>query len=123
MLFDTIESDTERTTLAATMAAAARGPPLARPPGDVGDPAANPVHPTPSGRANQPRAAEQSAPPSAAACTAGRKTDGPLYGAAALGGGGRPEPPEADPAARLPQPSGFNAIHTETCPVTAVLST
>ena len=64
-------------------------------PGDVGDPAANPVHPTPSGRVIRPRAAEQSAPPSAAACTAGRKTGGPLYGAAAPGGGGRH--PEADP--------------------------
>ena len=41
------------------------------------------------GRDNQPRAAEQSAPPSAAACIAGRKTGRPLYGAAAPGGGGR----------------------------------
>ena len=87
-------------------------------PGDDGDPAANPVHHPPSGRVNQPRAAEQSAPPSAAACTAGRKTDGPLYGAAAPGGGGRPE---ADPAARLPQPSGPHpATHRETRPVTVL---
>ena len=84
-------------------------------PGDDGDPAANPVHHPSSGRVNQPRAAEQSAPPSAAACTAGRKTGGPLYGAAAPGGGGRPE---ADPAACLPQPSRSNAIHTETRPAT-----
>jgi len=116
MLFNTVESDTEATALAATLAAAAaNGPPPARPPGDVGDPAANPVHPTPSGRVIRPRAAEQSAPPSAAARTAGRKTGGPLHGAAAPGGGGRPQ---ADPAARLPQPSGSNAIHTETCPAT-----
>ena len=51
-------------------------------PGDDGTPDPNPVHHPSSGRVNQPRAAEQLAPPSAAACTAGRKTDGPLYGAA-----------------------------------------
>ena len=45
-----------------------------------GGPAANPVHHLPSGRVNQPRAA---------ACIAGRETEGPLYGAAAPGGGGR----------------------------------
>ena len=72
----------------ATSAAAARGLP-ARRPGDDGGPAANPVHHLPSGRVNQPRAAGQRAPPSAAACIAGRETEGPLYGAAAPGGGGR----------------------------------
>ena len=103
------------TTFTTTKAAGARGLP-ARPPGDDGAPAANPVHQPPSGRANWPHAAEQSAPhPSAAAYTAGRKTGGPLHGAAAPGGGGRPE---ADPAEHLPQPSGTNAIHTETRPVT-----
>ena len=85
-------------------------------PGDDGDPAANPVHHPSSGRVNQPRAAEQLAPPSAAACTAGRKTDGPLYGAAAPGGGGRPE---ADPAERLPHHSGFNANHPVPRPATS----
>jgi len=84
-------------------------------PGDDGTPDPNPVHHPSSGRVNQPRAAEQLAPPSAAACTAGRKTDGPLHGAAAPGGGGRPE---ADPAARLPHHSGFNAIHPVTRPAT-----
>ena len=84
-------------------------------PGDDGTPDPNPVHHPSSGRVNQPRAAEQLAPPSAAACTAGRKTDGPLSGAAAPGGGGRPE---ADPAARLPHHSGFNAIHPVTRPAT-----
>ena len=85
VLFDTVQSDTESTAaLAATLAAAAarRPPPARRPSGDVGDPAANPVHPTPSGRVTRPRAAKQSAPPSAATRTAGRKTDGPLHGAA-----------------------------------------
>ena len=96
--------------------AGSRGSLMAALPGDDGDPAANPVHHPPSGRVNQPRAAEQLAPPSAAACTAGRKTDGPLYGAATPGGGGRPE---ADPAARLPQHSGFNATHPETRPATS----
>ena len=86
-------------------------------PGDDGTPDPNPVHHPSSGRVNQPRAAEQLAPPSAAACTAGRKTDGPLSGAAAPGGGGRPE---ADPAARLPHHSGFNAIHPVTRPATRV---
>ena len=112
MLFDTVESEaqaqtditTERTTIAATLAAAARGPPPARRPGDVGGPAANPVHHTPSGRVNRPRAAEQSAPPSAAARTAGRKTDGPLYGAAAPGGGGRLH---LHPEAGRPPPCAF----------------
>ena len=121
-LFNTIESDSENsdTELSAIKAALARAAAAARQqgqgrPGDVGDPAANPVHHPSSGRVNQPRAAEQSAPPSAAACTAGRKTDGPLYDAAAPGGGGRPE---ADPAARLPQHSGFNAIHSVPRPAT-----
>ena len=85
-------------------------------PGDDGTPDPNPVHHPSSGRVNQPRAAEQLAPPSAAACTAGRKTDGPLSGAAAPGGGGRH--PEADPAERLPHHSGFNAIHPVTRPAT-----
>ena len=107
------------TSFTTTSAAGARGLP-ARPPGDDGAPAANPVHQPPSGRANWPHAActnpEQSAPhPSAAAYTAGRKTGGPLHGAAAPGGGGRPQ---ADPAERLPQPSGSNAIHTDTRPAT-----
>ena len=94
--------------------AGSRGSLMAALPGDDGDPAANPVHQPPSGRANQPRAAEQRAPPpSAAACThAGRKTEGPLYGAAAPGGVGRAglleytTEPSADRAVRLPQPSG-----------------
>jgi len=47
-------------------------------------------------RVNRPRAAEQSAPPSAAARTAGRKTDGPLCTA--------------------------RRIHTETCPATPHVS-
>ena len=122
MLFNTVESDTESTAaLAATLAAAAarRPPPARRPSGDVGDPAANPVHPPPSGRVTRPRAAKQSAPPSAATRTAGRKTDGPLHGAAAPGGGGRPQ---AGPAARLPQHSGSNAIHDSvTRPATTAL--
>ena len=124
MLFDTIESEaeaqtdltTERTTISrhpggGGARAAARAPPRGR-----WGPRRKPrAHHPPSGRVNQPRAAEQSAPPSAAACTAGRKTDGPLSGAAAPGGGGRPE---ADPAARLPHHSGFNAIHPVTRPAT-----
>ena len=94
-LFDDMENDMENDTddtehhelsiIGAALAAAAarqRGRP-----GDVGDPAANPVHHPSSGRVTRPRATEQSAPPSAAARTAGRKTDGPLYGAAAPGGG------------------------------------
>ena len=95
-----MENDTDDTehhelslTGAALAAAAARQ--RGRRPGDVGDPAANPVHHPSSGRVTWPRAAEQSAPPSAAARTAGRKTGEPLYGAAAPGGGGRH--PEADP--------------------------
>ena len=122
-LFDTIESDTEHTELsvirAALAAAAARRQGR---PGDVGDPAANPVHHPSSGRVIRPRAAEQSAPPSAAARTAGRKTDGPLYGAAAPGGGGRLHlQSEADPAERLPHHSGFNANHPVPRPATEVV--
>ena len=106
--------------------AGSRGSLMAALPGDDGDPAANPVHQPPSGRANQPRAAEQRAPfPSAAACThAGRKTEGPLYGAAAPGGVGRAgllgtTEPSADRAVRLPQPSGpYPAILWESRPVT-----
>ena len=103
--------------------AGSRGSLMAALPGDDGDPAANPVHQPPSGRANQPRAAEQRAPfPSAAACThAGRKTEGPLYGAAATGGGGRTglDAEQADAAEHLPQPSGPHpATLRETRPVT-----
>ena len=59
------------------------------------------------------RAAEQRAPPSAAACIAGRKTEGPLYGAAAPGGGGRTglDAEQADAAEHLPQPLGLSLIH------------
>ena len=107
--------------------AGSRGSLMAALPGDDGDPAANPVHQPPSGRANQPRAAEQRAPfPSAAACThAGRKTEGPLYGAAAPGGGGRTglDAEQADAAEHLPQPSGPHpATLRETRPVTLLLS-
>ena len=77
-------------------------------PGDDGTPDPNPVHHPSSGRVNQPRAAEQSAPPSAAACTAGRETDGPLYGAAAPGGGGRLHlQSEAGPRRAPPAPLGL----------------
>ena len=106
--------------------AGSRGSLMAALPGDDGDPAANPVHQPPSGRANQPRAAEQRAPPpSAAACThAGRKTEGPLYGAAAPGGGGRTglDAEQADAAEHLPQPSGPHpATLRETRPVTVYI--
>ena len=115
-LFDTIERDTEHHELSIIRAALAAAAARQRGrPGDVGDPAANPVHHPSSGRVTWPRAAEQSAPSSAAARTASRKTDGPLSGAAAPGGGGRPE---ADPAERLPHHSGFNAIHPVTRPAT-----
>ena len=121
-LFDTIERDTEHSDseLSAIRAALARGA-AARPdacrPGDVGDPAANPVHHPPSGRVTRPRAAEQSAPPSAAARTAGRKTDGPLYGAAAPGGGGRPHPhPEAGPHRAPSAPLGLQCHPSGTPP-------
>ena len=109
-LFDTIESDSESSDSelaairAALTAAAARQQGQGRH-GDVGDPAANPVHHPSSGRVSQPRAAEQSAPPSAAACIAGRETGGPLYGAAAPGGGGRPHlQSEAGPRRAPPAP-------------------
>ena len=59
-LFDEMESDTEHHELsligAALAAAAARQQGR---PGDVGDPAANPVHHPSSGRVTWPRAAEQ----------------------------------------------------------------
>ena len=97
--------------------AGSRGSLMAALPGDDGDPAANPVHQHPSGRVNQPRAAEQRATfPSAAACThAGRKTEGPLYGAAAPGGGGRTglDAEQADAAEHLPSATlGLSPGHT-----------
>ena len=113
-LFDTMESDAEHSDTelsaikAALAAAAARQQGQGRP-GDVGDPAANPVHHPSSGRVNRPRATEQSAPSSAGARTAGRETGGPLYGAAAPGGGGRPHhlQSEAGPRRAPPAPLGL----------------
>ena len=120
-LFDEMESDADDTEHhelsiigAALAAAAARQQGR---PGDVGDPAANPVHHPSSGRVNQPRAAEQSAPPRAAACTAGRETDGPLYGAAAPGGGGRLHlHPEAGPRRAPSAPLGLQCHPSGTPP-------
>ena len=119
-LFNTIESDSESsdTELAAIKAALARAAAAARQQGqgrhgDVGDPAANPVHHPSSGRVTWPRAAEQSAPLSAAARTASRETGGPLYGAATPGGGGRPHPhPEAGPRRAPPAPLGPQCHHS-----------
>ena len=119
-LFNTIESDSEisGTELSAIKAALARAAAPARQqgqgrPGDVGDPAANPVHHPSSGRVTWPRAAEQSAPSSAAARTASRETGGPLYGAATPGGGGRPHPhPEAGPRRAPPAPLGPQCHHS-----------
>ena len=82
-------------------------------PGDDGTPDPNPVHHPSSGRVTWPRAAEQSAPLSAAARTASRETGGPLYGAATPGGGGRPHPhPEAGPRRAPPAPLGPQCHHS-----------
>ena len=109
-LYSTMESDAKRSDTELSAIKAALAALLQRRPGagDVGDPAANPVHHPPSGRVNRPRAAEQPAPPSAAARTAGRKTDGPLYGAATPGGGGRLHlQPEAGPRRAPSAPLGL----------------
>jgi hypothetical protein len=75
------------------------------------------VHHPSSGRVTWPRAAEQSAPSSAAARTASRETGGPLYGAATPGGGGRPHPhPEAGPRRAPPAPLGPQCHHSGTPP-------
>jgi len=61
---------------------------------DDGDPDASPVNHTSSGRVNRSLADVQLAPLSADACTAGRGTGAPLYGAAApVGGGAGAGPP------------------------------
>ena len=97
--------------------AGSRGSLMAAFPGDDGEPTSQRAsQPAPHGRA------ASAFPTSAATCThAGRKTEGPLYGAAAPGGGGRTglDAEQADAAEHLPQPSGPHpATLRETRPVT-----